>query len=54
MWGSDILIASRLLIVLLEYETRQEGLNLTHRQDRHYIQVGYLLNYSLFFPLLRI
>ncbi|XP_064085068.1 protocadherin-like wing polarity protein stan isoform X1 [Macrobrachium nipponense] len=38
MWGSDILIASRLLIVLLDYETRQEGLNLTHRQDRHYVQ----------------
>ncbi|KAG7177210.1 Cadherin EGF LAG seven-pass G-type receptor 3-like [Homarus americanus] len=38
MWGSDVLIASRLLILLLEYETRQEGLNLTHRQDRHYIQ----------------
>lgn len=39
MWGSDVLIASRLLIVLLEYESHQEGLNLTHRQDRHYIQV---------------
>ncbi|XP_063598702.1 protocadherin-like wing polarity protein stan [Penaeus indicus] len=38
MWGSDVLIASRLLIVLLEYESHQEGLNLTHRQDRHYIQ----------------
>ncbi|XP_069162090.1 protocadherin-like wing polarity protein stan isoform X3 [Procambarus clarkii] len=38
MWGSDVLIASRLLILLLEYETHQEGLNLTHRQDRHYIQ----------------
>ncbi|KAK4300812.1 hypothetical protein Pmani_027014 [Petrolisthes manimaculis] len=38
MWGSDVLIASRLLIILLEYETHQEGLNLTHRQERHYIQ----------------
>ncbi|XP_076066701.1 protocadherin-like wing polarity protein stan isoform X3 [Oratosquilla oratoria] len=38
MWGSDVLIASRILILLLEYETFQEGLNLTHRQDRHYIQ----------------
>lgn len=41
MWGSDVLIASRLLIILLEYETHQEGLNLTHRQERHYIQVSY-------------
>lgn len=39
MWGSDVLIASRLLILLLEYETHQEGLNLTHRQERHYVQV---------------
>ncbi|CAL4108899.1 unnamed protein product [Meganyctiphanes norvegica] len=38
MWGSDVLISSRLIILLLDYETRQEGLNLTHRQDRHYIQ----------------
>lgn len=40
MWGSDVLIASRLLILLFEYETHQEGLNLTHRQERHYIQVN--------------
>lgn len=39
MWGSDVLIASRFLVLLLDYETHQEGLNLTHRQDRHYIQV---------------
>ncbi|RXG51616.1 Protocadherin-like wing polarity protein stan [Armadillidium vulgare] len=38
MWGSDVLIASRLIILLLEYETHQQGLNLTHRQDKHYIQ----------------
>ncbi|XP_045101942.1 protocadherin-like wing polarity protein stan isoform X7 [Portunus trituberculatus] len=38
MWGSDVLIASRLLILLLEYETHQEGLNLTHRQERRYVQ----------------
>lgn len=39
MWGSDVLITSRLLILLLEHETLQQGLNLTHRQDKHYIQV---------------
>ena len=40
MWGSDVLISSRIIILLLKYETRQEGLNLTHRQDKHYIQVS--------------
>ena len=39
MWGSDVLITSRLLILLLENESGQQGLNLTHRQDKHYIQV---------------
>ena len=37
--GSDILIAYELVLQLLTYENSQMGLNLTHTQDRNYIQV---------------
>ena len=39
LYESDVNIAYRLLIEVLRYETLQSGLNLTHTQDRNFIQV---------------
>ena len=39
LFGSDLLIANNLLVLLLQYENSQTGLNLTHAQNRHFIQV---------------
>ncbi|XP_064483474.1 protocadherin-like wing polarity protein stan [Ornithodoros turicata] len=38
LYGTDVLLASRLLHHILSYENHQAGLNLTHRQDRAFIQ----------------
>ncbi|XP_058836851.1 protocadherin-like wing polarity protein stan isoform X3 [Topomyia yanbarensis] len=38
LYGADLLIAERLLHELINYETRQNGLNLSHSQDKHYIK----------------
>ncbi|XP_023244632.1 protocadherin-like wing polarity protein stan isoform X2 [Centruroides sculpturatus] len=38
LYGTDILILARLLHHVLNYENHQRGLNLTHRQDRDFIQ----------------
>ncbi|XP_042896981.1 protocadherin-like wing polarity protein stan isoform X2 [Parasteatoda tepidariorum] len=38
LYGSDILIVDRMLNHVLNYETEQGGLNLTHRQDKDFIQ----------------
>ncbi|CAL1293860.1 unnamed protein product [Larinioides sclopetarius] len=38
LYGSDILIVDRMLYHVLKYETEQGGLNLTHRQDKDFIQ----------------
>lgn len=38
LYGSDMYISIRLIHHLIEYESRQTGLNLTHRQDRLYIR----------------
>lgn len=40
----DIDVTRRLLTCLLDYETIQSGLNLTHTQDRHFIQVKKLID----------
>lgn len=37
-YGSDLLITERLLHELLNYESNQSGLNLSHSQDKHYIK----------------
>ena len=41
----DINITYRVLKHVLNYEIRQSGLNLTHTQDRYYIQVGALIDF---------
>ncbi|XP_037498235.1 protocadherin-like wing polarity protein stan isoform X1 [Rhipicephalus sanguineus] len=38
LYGTDVLLASRLLHHVLSYENHQAGLNLTHRQDRSFIK----------------
>lgn len=38
LYGTDVLLASRLLHHLLSYENHRAGLNLTHRQDRGYVR----------------
>lgn len=37
--GADIMIAEQMIRKLLDYEETQTGLNLTHIQDKDYIQV---------------
>lgn len=36
---NDIDVTSRLVIHVLRYESLQSGLNLTHTQDRNFVQV---------------
>ncbi|CAH1784160.1 unnamed protein product [Owenia fusiformis] len=38
MYGADVTIAYRLITQILLYENKQTGLNLTHAQDRNFIQ----------------
>jgi hypothetical protein len=38
--GADLLISQELLRELMIYEHGERGLNLTHSQDKDYIQVG--------------
>jgi len=40
MYEMDIHVAYRLLAHVLHYEISQSGLNLTHTQDRNFIQVS--------------
>jgi cadherin EGF LAG seven-pass G-type receptor 1 len=49
LYGSDMYISFRLLHHLVQHESRQTGLNLTHRQDRAYIRnivesISYILD----------
>lgn len=44
LYGSDIMIVESILSVLIDYETKQAGLNLTHSQDKDYIKVLFLPN----------
>uniref|UniRef100_A0A6G1S6M5 Cadherin EGF LAG seven-pass G-type receptor 2 n=1 Tax=Aceria tosichella TaxID=561515 RepID=A0A6G1S6M5_9ACAR len=49
LYGSDMYISFRLLHHLIQHESRQTGLNLTHRQDRAYIRniaesISYILD----------
>jgi hypothetical protein len=37
--GADLLISQELLRELMRYESGERGLNLTHSQDKDYIQV---------------
>ena len=39
LYGADILIAEQIIQRLLNYEKSQSGLNLTHSQDKDYMQV---------------
>ncbi|CAG2161702.1 unnamed protein product [Oppiella nova] len=38
LYGTDILIAYRLIRHVINNELKQKGLNLTHKQDRHFIR----------------
>jgi cadherin EGF LAG seven-pass G-type receptor 1 len=38
--GADLLISQELLRELMSYECGEKGLNLTHSQDKDYIQVN--------------
>lgn len=40
LYEMDIRVALRLLVNILRYETSLSGLNLTHTQDRSFVQVG--------------
>lgn len=51
LYGSDILIVDRMLYHVLKYETQQGGLNLTHRQDKDFIQVSIIFFVSLLYSL---
>jgi hypothetical protein len=39
--GADLLISLELLRELMAYERGERGLNLTHSQDKDYVQVGH-------------
>ena len=39
LYGMDVYVTYRLLVALLGYENNQTGLNLTHSQDKNFIQV---------------
>lgn len=39
LYGNDIWISLRLLTHLIVHETKQTGLNLSHRQDKNFIKV---------------
>lgn len=45
--GADLMVTEQLVTKLLNYETTLSGLNLTHSQDKDYIQVCIIV-YSLF------
>ncbi len=49
LYGADILIADQIIQRLLSYEKSQTGLNLTHSQDKDYMQVRHILNNRLSF-----
>lgn len=36
---NDVDVSARIITQVLQYEARQTGLNLTHTQDRNFIQV---------------
>lgn len=39
LYGNDLWICLRLISHLIKYETKQNGLNLSHRQDKNFIRV---------------
>lgn len=49
LYGADVLIAEQIVQRLLNYEKSQRGLNLTHSQDKDYLQVR--LTYFVFIYL---
>ncbi|XP_049292738.1 protocadherin-like wing polarity protein stan isoform X2 [Anopheles funestus] len=38
LYGADLLITDRMLHELMRYESYQQGLNLSHSQDKHYVR----------------
>lgn len=38
--GADVLITQQLIRELMMYESEEHGLNLTHSQDKDYVQVN--------------
>lgn len=45
LYGADVYVTQALLNILIEYESKQHGLTLTHSQDKDYIQVSYELHW---------
>jgi len=45
---SDINVTVRLIVHVLRYESLQSGLNLTHTQDRSFVQVIHLIFDAVF------
>jgi len=41
LYGADVLIAFETLLKILEHENKQQGLALSHRQDKSFIKVIY-------------
>ena len=44
LYGMDVNITYRVIKHVLDYEVLQSGLNLTHTQDRNFIQVSVVFN----------
>lgn len=42
LYGNDLWISLRMLTHLIVHETKQSGLNLSHRQDKNFIKVRIL------------
>jgi len=49
---NDIDVSSRIITQVLQYEARQTGLNLTHTQDRNFIQVTAISDHKLSYLVL--
>lgn len=40
LYGTDVWLTTSLLLRILRHESGQSGLNLSHRQDRDFLQVS--------------
>lgn len=48
LYGADVLVTYDLIEELLKYESKVHGLNLTHSQDKDYINVNKTILFYLF------
>lgn len=51
LYGADVLVTELLLERLLDHETSQAGLNLTHSQDKDYVAVSDRFSFTGFYRL---